>query len=290
MVVRCMVPGTCGELIQGSIEGVDCLVSCPVDLYSTVGVELTPKKRGIEIEIEEGYQKTALAIERTLFYFKETNLKVRVEMESALISSKGMGKSTADLSAAIYATAHALKKKLSLTKVKEILLSIEPSDSTFIPHLALLDHREGRLLYPLKALPQIDVLIIDLGGEVDTLLFNAKEDLTLLNQMKEKSTRLALSLLIEGLVRRDLYRIGEASTISALAHQKILPKENLEGFLKEIQRVGIYGLCIAHSGTLLSILHKEEKRESLLSIIHSFYPEREAIYETKTTSGGVRYL
>lgn len=41
MEVRCMVPGTCGELLQGSIGGVDSLVSCPIDLYSRVTVEET---------------------------------------------------------------------------------------------------------------------------------------------------------------------------------------------------------------------------------------------------------
>ena len=33
-IVRSWAPGTCGELVQGAIDGQDFLVNCPVDLYS----------------------------------------------------------------------------------------------------------------------------------------------------------------------------------------------------------------------------------------------------------------
>lgn len=289
MVVSCRAPGTSGELIQGSIRGVDFLVSCPIDLYSAVEVELLPSHRGLEIEIAEGYEKTALAIEKTLRYFKGTKVKARAKVESDLLSGKGMGKSTADLCGAIYATTWALKKEIMLTEVKEILLSIEPSDSSFFPNLALMDHRRGRVLYPLPPLPQAKVLIVDLGGEVDTLSFNANQDLFLFNQKKENKIQKAIRLLFEGLAKRDLYRIGEASTMSALAHQEILPKENLEILAEEMRGDGVYGLSVAHSGTLVSILHHREATD-FFPMIDALYPKREAIIETTTTSGGARLI
>ena len=35
-------PGTCGELAQGMLDGVLCLVTCPIDIRSTATVELRP--------------------------------------------------------------------------------------------------------------------------------------------------------------------------------------------------------------------------------------------------------
>jgi hypothetical protein len=34
------LPGTCGELFQGTLDGQQCLVSCPIGRFATVEVEL----------------------------------------------------------------------------------------------------------------------------------------------------------------------------------------------------------------------------------------------------------
>ena len=35
---RSRAPATCGELVQGAIDGCDFLVNCPIDLYATASV------------------------------------------------------------------------------------------------------------------------------------------------------------------------------------------------------------------------------------------------------------
>ena len=50
--VTVKVPGTCGELMQGIIAGVNLQISCPIDLYSTVTMTRTDSKAGIEIKEE----------------------------------------------------------------------------------------------------------------------------------------------------------------------------------------------------------------------------------------------
>src|SRR5712692_8205418 len=40
MKAKIRVPGTCGEFVQGMLDGRHFLVSCPIDLYSTVSVDL----------------------------------------------------------------------------------------------------------------------------------------------------------------------------------------------------------------------------------------------------------
>ena len=38
MESQAIYPGSCGELIQGNIQGKDMLLSCPVNLFTTVKV------------------------------------------------------------------------------------------------------------------------------------------------------------------------------------------------------------------------------------------------------------
>ncbi len=112
-----------------------------------------------------------MAVEKTLSLL-EVRRRVRVTLESDLKSGKGMGKSTADMTAAIYATALALKEEISLLEVERILLSIEPTDSTSLPNIGLFDHRRGRVSY-LLPLPKTSFIkgedflyIITLSGGV----------------------------------------------------------------------------------------------------------------------------
>ena len=61
-------PGVCGELAQGVIGGNHFLVTCPVDFYSRVKVDLYAGKHGIEAP--EGCEKTGAAVRRTLVQVK----------------------------------------------------------------------------------------------------------------------------------------------------------------------------------------------------------------------------
>ena len=60
------VPGTCGELVQGVVDGTSFLVTCPVNLYSTVSVELYHGRRFVSGPAS--CPKTAQAVRRTLDY------------------------------------------------------------------------------------------------------------------------------------------------------------------------------------------------------------------------------
>ena len=89
-------------------------------------------------------------------------------MASSLPIGKGMGSSTADLSAACYAVAVALNRRLTPEAVAEIALSIEPSDGTFSPGITLIDHVDGRIFERIGEPFPLGLLVLDFGGAVDT--------------------------------------------------------------------------------------------------------------------------
>ncbi|MGM9571485.1 MAG: GHMP kinase, partial [bacterium] len=79
-------------------------------------------------------------------------------------------------------------------------------------------------------------------------------DLRLLNQAKEGQVRAALDLVIRGIKEQNGQLLAKGSTLSALAHQSILSKPNLEEILAEVLKLGAWGINIAHSGTVIGVL------------------------------------
>lgn len=259
------VPGSCGELVQGTIQGTDFLVSCPINIYSEVEVILNSQR---ELSLSSGGKKTLLAVEKTLEYLG-VKQGGTIQVKNVLPIGKGMASSTADIAAACWATAVALGQKISPETVAEIALSIEPSDGIMFPGITLFDHRKGKIKRFLGFAPRLDILILDLGGEINTLSFNGRDDLDKLNEEKEPEVLKALDLIEKGIARQDISLLAQGSTLSALAHQKILPKPDLPDIIKQVQDLGALGVNIAHSGTVVGILvgpGKSDDPEFLMSI------------------------
>lgn len=247
---RALVPGSCGELVQGTIEGVDFLVSCPIDLYTEVTVTLNGED---ELLSNANKVKSLLAAKKiqSLFGLSEGGL---LQVKSQLPESKGMASSTADIAAACWAMAEACGREISSLDVAKTALAIEPSDGVMFSGIALFDHRRGSRLKILGSAPPLGVLVFDLGGQIDTVDFNARKDLRLLNQAKEGKVRAALDLVIQGIKEQNGQLLAQGSTLSALAHQSILSKPNLEEILDEVLKLGAWGINIAHSGTVIGVL------------------------------------
>ncbi|MBI4759507.1 MAG: hypothetical protein HY783_11020, partial [Chloroflexi bacterium] len=117
----------------------------------------------------------------------------------------------------------------------------------------LFDHRGGTLYEHLGPAPPLVVVVLDPGGEVDTLAFNCLDHRESLRWLAPQH-REAFTLLLEGLKRGDWQTVGEAATLSAQAHQTTLPNPLLEPVLARAREVEALGVCRAHSGTLLGVL------------------------------------
>jgi L-threonine kinase len=284
-----MVPGSCGELIQGVIDNKNFLITCPVDIYSKVTVKLS---REFDFNISNiKAEKTLLAVKEILHYFGEKDLGAMVKIESQLLRGKGMASSTADIAAALGAVMLALGYEIDIKLIKKIALNIEPTDGTFLPGIHLFDHINGDLLEYLGEPPEMEVIILSEPGEVDTLAFNARDDLYKFNLEKEKYLKEALALFKDGMKYKDRYMIGKAATMSSLAHQKILYKPHLDKLLDlSMTYSWIYGVNIAHSGTSMGLLIKPDVSEEKINKLINEAREMEFIKRTRLISGGLKII
>ncbi len=258
-------PGSCGELVQGSLGGVDFLVSCPINLFSRAQVWLRPAASFATRRPETNIfwlsprpvgrgHKVSLVLRRLLERLQAPVDSVWIRLESSIPTAKGMGSSTADMIAAITSAAMALDEVLTPLDKARLAIGVEPSDSIMFPNLARLDHRHGHSVRLMGPPPPLQVTVIDMGGEVDTQDFNRRPDLAAANAAKEVQLRQALIYLREGIKLGDPSLVGRAATISALAHQTILPKPGLEDLIAAAEKAGGVGVCVAHSGTVAGVL------------------------------------
>jgi L-threonine kinase len=324
-MIRCgtaLVPGTCGELVQGTLKGVDFLVTCPVNWFSRVTVAVgpgqgapgaqvaLPSAQGVERDDRGGIPhkapqssagwivcpadrvKTAQAVRQALDREGAAGLEAVIDVASGLPVGKGMGSSTADISAACFAVAAALGRRMAAETVAEIALSIEPSDATFAPGIMLFAHVDGQICEHLGEAFPLGILALDFGGAVDTVEFHRRRDLAALNAANEPVVGRALELVRTGIRRQDPARLGEGATLSALANQRILPKPRLEALIEYVMTRGAYGVNVAHSGTVAGILLPpgREAEELLVRSLRREFPEIESHYSLRLTGGGPRYL
>jgi L-threonine kinase len=248
MTATVRAPGSCGELVQGTLDGVNFLITCPVDLYAEVTV--TPGAAGSSAAGD----KTVAAVLRTWEYLGVTREPFTVAVTSDLPQGKGMASSSADIAAACQAAALAAGRRLTADEIADIALTIEPTDGIFFPGIVMFDHVRGLTRRSLGSPPPMSVLVFDAGGRIDTLEFNRRTDLAALNAAKEHEIRRAVELVSRGLAAGDCALIGQAATISALANQAILAKPALPDVIAIARRHGAVGVNTAHSGTVLGIL------------------------------------
>ncbi len=217
-VAQC--PASCGELIQGWILGSEKLVSCPVDWYSTVEVE-TGVPRKDERPLSRAMVDQLLA---HWGYPPALSQQIRITLHSTIPVAKGMASSTADIAATAVATAHHLGHLLDEPTLARLCVALEPTDSTLFRQLTLrtTDYHQ---------LPR-----------EPGLLANASR------------LQLAWEKVQQACHCGSPQLLGEAATISAIASQQLLPKPGFDALLDLVESAGLYGLNVAHSGSVVGLL------------------------------------
>ena len=301
-------PGTCGELAQGMLNGILCMVTCPIDMYSTATVELRrdpagqkPTGQEPRISAPADSPKAGRAARATLDFLETPGMNTpgmntremngTLWLDSHLPRGKGMASSTADVAATIVATATALGRELSPSQVAHIALSVEPSDGVMLPYIAVFDHREGRIVRSLGQPPPMRVLVLDFGGSVDTQEFNQADRHDILKEL-EPTMEEAACLIEEGITRRDPLRIGLGATLSACTNQRILFNPHLNHALELSREVGAVGVNVAHSGTVIGMLFRDDAAlvERAAVIARRQLPGLESALHRRIVAGGVLKL
>lgn len=275
MTVSVSCPYTCGELFQGTVEGRSCLVSCPITLYSTA--QITPGQSQPSLPDKAFRALEALQIDSL----------PPISLRQQLPSGRGYGSSTADIGSVLFAVARWAGITLDPLQASRLAVGIEPTDSSFFPGLALFDHRRAEFYEVLGSALPAAIVIIDPGGAVDSETFNMFDWTATLKKLAPLH-RQAFDLLKKGIASQNIYALGEAATMSAKAHQEILPNPWLDPVLALSNQIGASGVCRAHSGTILGILFPESSfdKEAVVPYIRKRLPAQIHLRVTKLTGGG----
>ena len=281
------VPGSCGELAQGMLDGNYFLVTCPIDMHSTAIVTLFEGNGHVDAPPDAPKSKSAA--ELTLAFLERKDVDVRLTLSSPLPRGKGMASSTADVSATIAAAA-ALGERANMppATIARIALQVEPSDGVMLPGIAMLDHKQGSVMSTLGLPPPMRVVVLDFGGNVDTLAFNGVNRDSVLRGMQEEFQE-ALALIERGVEGGSASDIGEGATCSAIANQRVLYKPQLDAVLRLAKEVGAVGVNAAHSGTVLGLLFEDDPELAEYAVSHAWenlFGIRR-IYNRRIVSGGV---
>lgn len=283
------VPFTCGELVQGVLDGAPCLVSCPIDHYSAARVTLLP---GGAADLAPCRPKATAAIIAGLRHFGLPDaLGVRLRIQSPLPTGRGYGSSTADIAAALYALAVATDRVLASRDLASLAVAIEPTDSSPFPGLVLFDHRTGSRLELLGPAPSLDIVVLDPGGEVDTQRYNRVNRTYAQMQLRSQHDT-AFALVCSGVQRHDLESLGAGATLSAEVHQLLLHNPLLDTTLSLARHVNAVGVCRAHSGTLLGLMLDPARDDvaDVAGFVRRRMPGGVSMSVSRLVDGGPRYI
>ena len=279
-------PAVCGVLAQGVLGDMPFSVTCPVDFYSRVRVQLTSDGPGVVAT--DGCDKTVAAVRRTLAHLRRAKVRAEVQVNSPIPRGRGLGSSTADLSAAIAATAKAMGRELSPYDIAQIALSIEPTGGAMMPGLALFDHRAGMVRESLGSPPPMEIVAMDFGGSPGSSL----DDRTRRWQSVNEQTDEALRLIRRGVEDRSPDLVGRGASLAAEAASRIESRPRLQELVSFASQVGAVGVNGGHlegvSGVLLDATERRGKSTYIRA--REAFPDAETVYHFRVLGGGVQVM
>ena len=289
-----LAPGTCGELVQGMTGDVDFLVTCPINQFSRATVTVSRSDqpgehvRGID-QLPKTRQAVVDALARLSHCLGIPGIVADVTVANPMPVGKGMGSSSADITAAVCATGKAVGIDFSPDAVAKIALGVEPTDGVMFPGIAMFDHRRGRVVELLGAPPPMEVIVIDRGGQVDTLEFNRIDRGEHWRSVVDATTE-ALELVREGIRRCDPELVGRGATISAQVGRPDGAGPWVEKASDFAAEIGAVGVNVAHSGTVVGVLLDARKRQSKPAFREAQreFAAAESVHHFRIVGGGVR--
>ncbi|MBC1824081.1 propanediol utilization protein [Listeria seeligeri] len=290
MEIKAKCPASCGELLQGWIEGSEKLISYPINWFSEV--TLSDKL----IVNKTGNTKAWLAFQQTCEYFgvpENERPRVSLQVKSTIPVAKGMASSTADIAATIGVTASWLQQKITEKEIAKLCLRLEPTDSTIFQTLTLFDHLKGTTIRSTDWLPKLGVVVLEPLTILETALFRQESHQ---NQLLQNEANLAqgFALFEQAIRQQKVDLLGIAATISAESNQAILPKPFFKEMLEVVEKLDLPGLNVSHSGTVVGLLYEQQKTDPLEILfelerryVTTFYSR---YYFREWTTGGVQII
>ena len=282
-------PGGCGVLAQGAIGDMHFSVTCPVDFFSRVRVDLT--EGSSRVTAPEDCEKTTAAVRRTLVHLRRARVQATVQINSPIPRGRGLGSSSADLSAAIAATALALGEELSPEAIAQIALSIEPTAGVMMPGLALFDHRAGMVRESIGPPPPMEIVALYFGGSSRSGFFNLADRPQRWHGVNEQTSE-ALDFIRRGVAEKSPALVGRGATIASEAGGLVSARPRLEEVADFARKVGAVGVNGGHgegvTGVLLDATERRGKSTYLKA--REAFPDAEEVYHFRMLGGGVQIV
>lgn len=282
MSIQVPMPGSCGELVQGVINGINFHITCPINRYSRVTVSVT---RDGSIKIPGGLEKAGAAAKKTLELIGIPH-GVEIEIKSDIPRGKGMASSTADIAAVVVAVSELFASPVSVKAIAGIALSIEPTDGTFFDGIVAFDHLGGRMFEKVGDALPLEIIVLEPPEFLDTVAFNKKKRRAA--GAEELLVKEAFEMAVQGIRAKDLRLVGEAATLSSILNQRLLAKPVLNNVIDACKRKGGLGVNVAHSGTVMGMLAERGFGSRLLEKISHHIPRQWDAYVVDMISGGGR--
>ena len=285
-------PGTCGEFLQGSIDGQSFLVTCPINRYSYALSNVIQPFSKEFCALQPKSTQARKLVQKLVQQKNKNQICPPVYVRSDILQGKGMASSSADISVTAMATALAMDYNLSLKELEQICLSVEPTDASFYQGVTQFDYIKGNISQPLGMCPPLKILVFDEGGSIDTVSFNKQVDLHNKILEKELIIQESLDLFKQGLATHDIKLIGQAATLSAFGNQRILYKPNLYDFHDIGNSYNSVGTIIAHSGTIMGLLFPVDygRIDDCKNEILRKLPQLTYVDTVETTNEGLTYI
>jgi len=250
---RARCPASCGELVQGVLDGRDFLITNPINLFAEAHVRLRDEPE-LSFPSHLDFSKSHRAARMIFDAYNPTSRGAEIQIETTIPRGKGMSSSSADLASVAHASAEALGCPLPALRISQVCAQIEPTDALFHRGIVIYDQIRGELIEMLGDPPPIRFCVVDTGGTLETHAFDREKHRAVARKHKREIIR-AISLVRTGIARREPRLVAKGATISALYHQEVLFKETLESLLHETREVGALGVNIAHSGTVVGVMY-----------------------------------
>ncbi|MBE8829212.1 L-threonine kinase, partial [Klebsiella quasipneumoniae] len=157
------------------------------------------------------------------------------------------------IAATAVATAQHLGHALDEPTLARLCVALEPTDSTLFHQLTLFDHNTAATQIACPAPPALDLLVLESPLTLRTTDYHQlpREAGLLANASR---LQLAWEKVQQACQHGSPQLLGEAATISAIASQRLLPKPGFDALLELVESAGLYGLNVAHSGSVVGLL------------------------------------
>ncbi|MEV6512394.1 GHMP kinase [Streptomyces sp. NPDC051642] len=251
-------PSHHGELLQGVFEDDGVLrrglVTLPCSLFaSNAVVRLSPWQP--ELTVTPAWKTKALGAARTtLEVLGLSDYGGELELRSDIAVGRGLGSSTSDVTAAIFAVLSAVGRTLAPERIARIAVAAEAATDplVYFDRMVLFAHREGLVIEDFhRPVPPLAVVGFSATEkEIDTLALPRAR----YNAWEIECFRALRGLMRRAVARGDHRELGRIATASARINQRFLPVPRFDRVLEIAEETEALGVQVAHSGTVASLL------------------------------------